>query len=126
MNLTVRVLTGLLLLLAGGGAIANEFRAVTAAEIEQMFQAARDRPGARLKDEEGMQVIDHPAERTTWVFLTAGHAAYPAVMVKQIREAGGTLYIETRGYAAGDPCAFDAWLRGYDVADTGLCPSAGK
>ena len=79
-------------------------------------------PGVKCTDYVANQyVCDSAAQRTIWVFTSAGHPAHPAVSrgVMFINEGprGAFLGIDRSGHYAGDLIAFDKWMREFAVLD---------
>ena len=62
--------------------------------------------GVHIRTDKGWTVADDPETMALWTFTTEGHEAHPAVFMRKVVQAEGSIYLKTWGLceAEKDPC----------------------
>ena len=93
---------------------AIEYKGTTSADLESMHSKVLAMEGATSRIEEGYERITVPSKYATYYFTTSAHPCHPAVVIQEITEKDGAIWIEAKGLTAGDRDKFEKWLKGFE------------
>jgi hypothetical protein len=93
---------------------AIEYKGITSADLESLHSEVWAMEGATSRLEEGYERITVPSKYTTYYFTTTEYPCHPAVVIQEITEKDGAIWIEAKGLTAGDREKFEKWLKGFE------------
>ncbi|WP_444907872.1 hypothetical protein ACJJIR_07565 [Microbulbifer sp. SSSA008] len=91
-----------------------EYIGVTQDGIDSAYKEAMSKPGISITEEYSYKKIAVPSERTTYYFTLPEHPAHPAVVIQEVIEENGAIYLQATGITAGDRDIFEQWLRNFE------------
>ena len=95
---------------------------ISPTQLASILAAVKAIPGIKCDEYVQFQyVCDSAAQRTIWIFTRQGHPAHPAytrgTMVARKGSGGTVLGIDRSGQYAGDPVAYDHWMKEFAGLD---------
>ncbi len=110
----MRVILFLSIFLVGHSANSYEYIGVTQDGIDSVYKEAMSKPGIAVIEEHDYKKVTIASERTTYFFTLPAHPAHPAVVIQEVVEEKGAIYLQARGITAGDRKIFEQWLRNFE------------
>lgn len=106
----------ILLAFLSQAALAEQCQNATPEQIEATKAKVISEPLAKSSGEEGyLKVITPKGERATVInyFTLSGHPAHPSHVISAVYESGGQIWLQSRGFTAGNCAAFQQWLQAF-------------
>ena len=110
----MRVILFLSIFIISLNASSYEYTGVTKDGIDSVYKEAMSKPGIVVIEEHDYKKITVASERITYFFTLPAHPAHPAVVIQEVVQENGAIYLQAKGITAGDRKIFEQWLRNFE------------